>query len=48
MADLTTLAGIEAELVDTADYDVTPDVSNAKRRVAALRRLVKSLACPHR
>jgi tetrahydromethanopterin S-methyltransferase subunit H len=38
MADLTTLAGIEAELADTADYDVTLDVSKAKRRVAALRR----------
>ena len=38
MADLTTLAGIEAELADTADYDVALDVSKAKRRVAALRR----------
>ncbi len=38
MADLITLAGIEAELADTADYDATLDVSNAKRRVAALRR----------
>lgn len=38
MADLTSLAGIEAELVDTADYDVALDVSKAKRRVAALRR----------
>jgi hypothetical protein len=38
MADLSSLAGIEAELADTADYDVAPDVSNAKRRVAALRR----------
>lgn len=38
MADLTTLAGIEAELADTADYDVTLDVSKAKRWVAALRR----------
>lgn len=38
MADLTTLAGIEAELAATADYDVERDVSKAKRRVAALRR----------
>ena len=38
MADLTTLSGIEAELADTADYDVALDVSKAKRRVAALRR----------
>ncbi len=38
MADLTTLTGIEAELADTADYDVAVDVSKAKRRVAALRR----------
>jgi len=38
MADLTTLAGIEAELADTADYDVTLDVSKPKRRMAALRR----------
>ncbi len=38
MADLTTLAGIEAELADTADYDVALDVSKAKRRAAALRR----------
>ena len=38
MADLTTLAGIEAELAATADYDVEIDVSKAKRRVAALRR----------
>ena len=38
MADLTTLAGIEAELSTTADYDVAIDVSKAKRRVAALRR----------
>ena len=38
MADLTTLSGIEAELADTADYDVALDVSQAKRRVAALRR----------
>jgi tetrahydromethanopterin S-methyltransferase subunit H len=38
MADLTTLAGIEAELADTADYDVTLDVSKAKRRAAAPRR----------
>lgn len=38
MADLTTIAGIEAELAATADYDVTTDVSKAKRRVAALRR----------
>src|SRR5574337_1040098 len=38
MADLTTLSGIEAELGATADYDVAVDVSNAKRRVAALRR----------
>ncbi len=38
MADLTTLAGIEAELADTADYDIAIDVSKAKRRVAALRR----------
>lgn len=38
MAGLTTLAGIEAEPADTADYDVALDVSKAKRRVAALRR----------
>lgn len=38
MADLTTLAGIEAELADTADYDVALDIPKAKRRVAALRR----------
>jgi|GEM_PF-3125136 len=38
MADLTTLTGIEAELADTADYDVANDVSKAKRRAAALRR----------
>jgi tetrahydromethanopterin S-methyltransferase subunit H len=38
MADLSTIAGIEAELADTADYDVAIDVSKAKRRVAALRR----------
>ncbi len=38
MADLTTLAGIEAELAATADYDVTLDIPKAKRRVAALRR----------
>ena len=38
MADLTTIAGIEAELADTADYDVAVDVSKAKRRAAALRR----------
>jgi hypothetical protein len=38
MADLTTLLGIEAELAATADYDITLDVSKAKRRVAALRR----------
>ncbi len=38
MADLTALVGIEAELVDTADYDVALDVAKARRRVAALRR----------
>jgi tetrahydromethanopterin S-methyltransferase subunit H len=38
MADLTTLPGIEAELADTADYDVVLDVPKAKRRAAALRR----------
>ncbi len=38
MADLTTLAGIEAELTNTADYDVAIDISKSKRRVAALRR----------
>ena len=38
MADLTTIVGIEAELADTADYDVAIDVSKAKRRAAALRR----------
>jgi hypothetical protein len=38
MADLATLAGIKAELGDTADYDVTLDVFRAKRSVAALRR----------
>jgi hypothetical protein len=38
MADLITLAGIEAEFAATADYDVAGDVSKAKRRVAVLRR----------
>lgn len=38
MADLTTLAQIEAELAATASYDVDNDVSKAKRRAAALRR----------
>ena len=38
MADLATIAGIEAELAATADYDVALDVAKAKRRVAALRR----------
>jgi hypothetical protein len=38
MADLSSIAGIEAELADTADYDVAFDVAKAKRRVAALRR----------
>jgi tetrahydromethanopterin S-methyltransferase subunit H len=38
MANLTTLAIIESELADTADYDVGVDISKAKRRVAALRR----------
>src|SRR5688572_216524 len=38
MADLTIIAGIEAELAATADYDVENDVGKAKRRVAALRR----------
>ena len=42
MADLTTLAGIEAELAATADCDVAVDVSKAKRRVAALRRKLDS------
>jgi len=37
MADLTTIAGIEAELVATADYDVENDVAKARRRVPALR-----------
>lgn len=38
MADLTTIAQVEAELAATADYDVSNDVDKAKRRVAALRR----------
>lgn len=38
MADLTTIAQVEAELGATADYDVENDVAKAKRRVAALRR----------
>lgn len=38
MADLTTAAGIEAELAATSDYDVTYDVDKAKRFVAAGRR----------
>jgi hypothetical protein len=38
MADLTTIAQVEAELAATADYDVSNDVEKAKRRVAALRR----------
>ena len=38
MADLTTIAGIEAELAATAAYDMENNVVNAKRRVAALRR----------
>lgn len=38
MADLTTIANVEAELAATADYDVENDVGKAKRRVAALRR----------
>ena len=40
MADLTTIAGIEAELAATADYDVENDVAKAKRHVAALRRKI--------
>jgi hypothetical protein len=42
MADLSTITGIEAELADTADYDVVLDVSKAKRRAAALRRRLDS------
>jgi hypothetical protein len=38
MADLTTYAGVDAELAATATYDVDYDVSLAKRRVSALRR----------
>ena len=38
MADLTSIAGIEAELSVTAYYSVTFDVSKAKRCVATLRR----------
>ena len=38
MADLSSIAGIESELAETADYDVALDLSKAKRRVAALRR----------
>lgn len=38
MADLTTYAQVEAELAATAGYDVNESVSEAKRRVAALRR----------
>ena len=38
MAALTTIAEIEAELADTADYDVSYSIDKAKRRVAALRR----------
>jgi hypothetical protein len=38
MPDLSTTAGIEAELAETADYDTSFDLSKARRRVAALRR----------
>lgn len=38
MADLTTYAGVDAELAATATYDTDFDTSLAKRRVAALRR----------
>lgn len=38
MADLTTIAQIEAELAVTATYDVDNNVDLAKRRLAALRR----------
>jgi len=38
MADLTTYANVESELAATAGYDVDDDLSQAKRRVAALRR----------
>jgi hypothetical protein len=38
MPDLSTYAAVDAELAETAGYDVERDVSQAKRRVAALRR----------
>lgn len=38
MADLSTYALVEAELAATAGYDVNDSLSEAKRRVAALRR----------
>jgi len=38
MADLTTYAQVEAELAATAAYDANDSVSEANRRVAALRR----------
>jgi len=37
MADLTTIAGIEAELTATLGYDVDSDVALARRRIMALR-----------
>jgi hypothetical protein len=38
MADLLTIAQVNAELAATAAYDVDNDLALAKRRVAALRR----------
>ena len=38
MASLETYGQVEAELAATAGYDVNNDLSQAKRRVAALRR----------
>lgn len=38
--DLTTYAGVDVVLADTADYDVTLDLTKARRRVAALRRKI--------
>ena len=36
--DLTTVAGVEAVLAATSDYDTTDDTAKAERHVAALRR----------
>jgi len=38
MADLTFYTQVEAELAATAGYDINYSLSEAKRRVAALRR----------